>query len=819
MAEERIQSIGLHHEIQRSYLEYAMSVIVGRALPDVRDGLKPVQRRILYAMHELGLTSNHPYRKSARIVGDVLGKYHPHGDQAVYDALVRLAQDFTSRYPLLDGHGNFGSIDDDPPAAMRYTEIRLALIASDGLLNEIGSNTVDFIPNFDSSQREPIVLPAQLPFLLLNGCSGIAVGMATSIPPHNLGEVVDALLAMIRKPNLSDEVLLGLIPGPDFPTGGEIFTGKGIRDTYLNGRGSIMMGGVAHIEKIQSARGRNRRDAIVITEFPYQLSKAAWIEKLAEQVNDDKITGIADIRDESDRDGMRLVIELRRDAEPEKVLNNLQRRTALQTNFSAIMLALVNGQPVQLNLRELLEYFLSYREVTIIRHTQYTLKHIDNRLEIVEGLIKALYSLPKVVSIIQGLKNIGNAKINLQTHFNLTRIQADAILNMPLRKLTSFEKDILVEEANTLHKEQRKLYLLLKERETLLKSILTELKKLKKRFATPRKTSLRDVGLYISHRPTTELQRQQALEDLSPDSQLLISQDGQIRICTSQGLNKLRLEENVEIGHHPSPLQLLIGINGRPSILAFNSNGRVGLLRWELAREQPGNINHFLPNSLLEGQIIQLLPLPDTTKTNSSLGLISSDGHFKRLPLEVFRDLSGRAITILKLKQGVNLLRVISCLENQELVLASSMGRLLRFKLQESMFPLMGRTAQGTLLLKLLPGESIVGATSIEDRGSLILATAKGQIKCLSCSSLRIGERGHFGQIGLRFKKKGDSLVDLQSTQPEIVSGQLSSGRSFRLRISDYDIEDTSGMGWQIELARGERIKRLIPLLRNSVLR
>ena len=309
MADERIVPIALHQEMQRSYLEYAMSVIVGRALPDVRDGLKPVQRRILFAMHELGLTPDRPYRKCARVVGDVLGKYHPHGDQAVYEALVRLVQTFVSREPLLDGHGNFGSVDDDPPAAMRYTETRLAPIAHSGLLEEIGSDTVDFAANFDGSQQEPTVLPAQLPFLLLNGCSGIAVGMATSIPPHNLGEVVDALIALIRRPDTSDEKLLALVPGPDFPTGGEVLVGSGVRDTYLTGRGSIPMRGVAHIEEVQPGKGRHRRSAIVVTELPYQLSKAGWIEKLAEQVNEGRITGIADIRDESDRDGMRVVVE------------------------------------------------------------------------------------------------------------------------------------------------------------------------------------------------------------------------------------------------------------------------------------------------------------------------------------------------------------------------------------------------------------------------------------------------------------------------------------------------------------------------------
>ena len=433
MAEERVESIALHQEMQRSYLEYAMSVIVGRALPDARDGLKPVQRRILYAMQELGLTPDRPYRKCARVVGDVLGKYHPHGDQAVYDALVRLVQTFASRHPLLDGHGNFGSVDDDPPAAMRYTETRLAPIAHQALLEEIGDDTVDFAPNFDGSQQEPTVLPAQLPFLLLNGCSGIAVGMATSIPPHNLGEVVDGLVALIRQPELSDDKLLTLIPGPDFPTGGEVLLSSGLRDTYLAGRGSIPMRGVAHIEEVQPGKGRHKRNAVVVTELPYQLSKAGWIEKLAESVNDGKIGGIADIRDESDRDGMRVVVELRRDADPTKVLADLQRRTALQSNFGAILLALVDGQPRQLSLRQLLQTFLDYRELTLIRRTSYALRKTEDRLEVVDGLITALNNLQAVINMIQDARDAASARASLMVRLDLSERQADAVLAMPLR--------------------------------------------------------------------------------------------------------------------------------------------------------------------------------------------------------------------------------------------------------------------------------------------------------------------------------------------------------------------------------------------------
>jgi DNA gyrase subunit A len=540
MAEERVQPIALHQEMQRSYLEYAMSVIVGRALPDARDGLKPVQRRILYAMQELGLTPDRPYRKCARVVGDVLGKYHPHGDQAVYDALVRLVQTFASRNPLLDGHGNFGSVDDDPPAAMRYTETRLAPIAHQALLEEIGDDTVDFAPNFDGSQQEPTVLPAQLPFLLLNGCSGIAVGMATSIPPHNLGEVVDGLIALVRKPDLSDDKLLELIPGPDFPTGGEVLLGSGLRETYLQGRGSIPMRGVAHTEEVQLGKGRHKRNAVVVTELPYQLSKAGWIEKLADLVNDGKIGGIADIRDESDREGMRVVVELRRDSDPDKVLKELQRRTALQSNFGAILLALVDGQPQQLSLRQLLQTFLDYRELTLIRRTSHALRKTEDRLEVVDGLITALNNLQAVIAMIQEAADASSARASLMVRLELSERQADAVLAMPLRRLTGLEQESLRKELDELRAERERLTLLLENRDQLLDALVSELKTLKKRFSTPRRTRLIEGGDMLmaeraaSQRPNTELLRQQALSALPGDARLLIQADGQVKVVSPQ---------------------------------------------------------------------------------------------------------------------------------------------------------------------------------------------------------------------------------------------------------------------------------------------
>jgi DNA gyrase subunit A len=817
---QRIQPIALHQEMQRSYLEYAMSVIVGRALPDVRDGLKPVQRRILFAMQELGLTPDRPYRKCARVVGDVLGKYHPHGDQAVYDALVRLVQTFASRHPLLDGHGNFGSVDDDPPAAMRYTETRLAPIAYEGLLDEIGSDTVDFAPNFDSSQQEPTVLPAQLPFLILNGCTGIAVGMATSIPPHNLGEVVDALIALIRKPELSDEKLLELVPGPDFPTGGEVLISSGLRDTYLLGRGSIAMRGVAHIEDVQPGKGRHRRSAVIITELPYQLSKAGWIEKLADQVNDGKITGIADIRDESDRDGMRVVIELRRDADPEKVLTELQRRTALQSNFGAIMLALVNGKPLQLSLRQILHHFLDYRELTIIRRTRYALKRAEDRLEVVEGLIIALDALPQVIAMISAAADAGSAKASLQVHLNLNERQADAVLAMPLRRLTGLEQASLRNEAEDLGQERNRLRNLLDDRSTLLDTMVSEFKGLKKRYSTPRRTRLIEGGDDLvaqraaASRPTAELQRQKALEGLSSDGKLLIQADGQVKIVAPQLLGRLHLDEAIEAGDHPAPARLILPVHEKPSLLAFTSSGRVALLRWEFAGQNPGTLEQFLPDGLLGERVVQLLPLPSDGA--AGLGMLTSDGRLKRLAIQEFRELSGRAATVLKLKDGVELRRVVTCRDGDTLVVGTSTGRLLRLKIDDQSIPTMGRTAQGPVLMRLLPRETVVGAACGSADGTLLLASRRGQIKRLPITSLRLGQRGDLGQIGLGFGQRDDQLSDLQDGDSKLVAIVLKDGRSIRLATQSLEAQDCSGTGITLDLKADEAINELIPLLQTN---
>ncbi|AHF62432.1 DNA gyrase/topoisomerase IV, subunit A [Synechococcus sp. WH 8109] len=815
MAEERVEPIALHREMQRSYLEYAMSVIVGRALPDARDGLKPVQRRILYAMQELGLTPDRPYRKCARVVGDVLGKYHPHGDQAVYDALVRLVQTFSSRHPLLDGHGNFGSVDDDPPAAMRYTETRLAPISHQAMLEEIGEDTVDFAPNFDGSQQEPTVLPAQLPFLLLNGCSGIAVGMATSIPPHNLGEVVEGLIALIRKPELSDEKLLELIPGPDFPTGGEVLISSGLRDTYLHGRGSIPMRGVAHTEEVQPGKGRHKRNAVVVTELPYQLSKAGWIEKLAESVNDGKIGGIADIRDESDREGMRVVVELRRDADPENVLKDLQRRTALQSNFGAILLALVDGQPQQLSLRQLLQTFLDFRELTLIRRTSHALRKTEDRLEVVEGLISALNNLQAVIAMIQEANDAASARASLMVRLDLSERQADAVLAMPLRRLTGLEQESLRQELDELRAERQRLKLLLDNRDQLLDAMVTELKALKKRFSTPRRTRLVEGGDALmaeraaSQRPNTELLRQQALAALPGDGRVLIQADGQVKIVTPQVLGRLHLNDPCPIGDAPSPARVILPIEPPPRLLAVSARGRIAQVRWEFAGQQPGPIDRFLPTGLDGDPIVSLLSLPSQNIDNLSLGLLSSDGRFKRLPLSEIVDLSGRATSVLKLKEGVELNSAVICRDQGTLALISDIGRLLRLRVTEDSLPLMGRLAQGPMTMRLLPGEHIVGAVCTEQT-PLMLITRQGMIGRIDYSGLRYNQRGDLGSMALQIDAESDRLVGI-STGPGLVGVRTSKDRHGRLDPDNINVSKPGDKPTeQASLQKGEAIVDVI---------
>ncbi len=820
--EERLQPIALHQEMQRSYLEYAMSVIVGRALPDARDGLKPVQRRILYAMHELGLSPERPFKKCARVVGDVLGKYHPHGDQAVYDALVRLVQNFASRYPVLDGHGNFGSVDDDPPAAMRYTETRLAPIAHEALLDEIGSKTVDFAPNFDSSQQEPLVLPAQLPFLILNGCSGIAVGMATNIPPHNINEIINALIEIIKKPNLSEEKLLDLVPGPDFPTGGELLIGSGIKETYLKGKGSIPMRGICHVEEINRGKGKHKKNAVIITELPYQVSKANWIEKLADLVNNGKIDGIADIRDESDRDGMRISVELRRDTEPEKIKNELYQRTSLQNNFNATLLAIVNGQPKQLSLKEFLNIFLEYRELTIIKRTKHELLKTKERLELVIGLLKALENVRKVIDMIESAKDAMEAKTRLMVRLEITEMQADGILSMPLRRLTNLETQSLYEESKELEKTKDSLEIVLKDRNELLKRMIHELKVLKKKFGSKRRTRIIEGGDELVAqrnailRPNAELQKKQAYENLAKDSKLLIQADNQVKVISPQILGRLHLNESSPIVNNaPIPAKLIWSVDKSPKIAALTSSGKVALMKWEFAGTQPGKIEKFLPTVIEKEEIKCLIPL--NANKNRSIGLLTSDGKFKRLPIGEILEMSSRATSILKLKENIELKSSVVCSVNNFLIIATSIGRILKLKIEEENIPIMGKLAQGTSIIKLFPEENIVGAitSSIDSEKDLILITKKGGIIKHKLNKLRESVKGDFGSISDQVKtgkNKTNSIIAVLTSKriAGIITNKERKGRigPNEFSVINYEKENNQIMN----LEKDEYIEKVIIL-------
>ncbi|OCQ96862.1 DNA gyrase subunit A [Nostoc sp. MBR 210] len=816
----QVITTALHTEMQRSYLEYAMSVIVGRALPDVRDGLKPVHRRILYAMHELGLTPDRPYRKCARVVGDVLGKYHPHGDQAVYDALVRLVQDFSSRYPLLAGHGNFGSVDNDPPAAMRYTETRLAPISHEGMLTEIGEETVEFIGNFDNSQQEPTVLPAQLPFLLLNGCAGIAVGMATNIPPHNLGEIVDGLIALIDQPDLSDEKLLELIPGPDFPTGGEIVGDAGIREAYTTGKGGIVLRGVAQIEEVAGGKGTKRRTAIVITELPYQVNKAGWIEKVAELVNQGRLQGISDIRDESDREGMRVVIELKRDTNPQEVLQHLYHQTALQTNFGAILLAIVEGQPRQLSLRQLLQEFLNFREATLNRRYSYELGKAESRLHIVEGLLKALSQVDEVISILRQAADGSTAKINLSSHLNLSDTQADAILAMPLRRLTSLEQQNLQQEFEQLTSQIALLQNLLSDRRELLKSLKKDLRSLKRKYSDPRRTKLgpsvveelpkSKTAEGSRSRKTEETEESLAVEQPAEDAILEFTQRGYVRRLATTG-KKSKVENGLPDNDFLIQTELT---DTNQDLLILTSGGkvypvRVGDIPLTTGRSPRGTPLITTLTTTAQGSqepVVSRFLLPADFDSKQMI-LLTKQGRIKRLSLAEFTNLTRRGITIVKLKDDDELLFTQFTTTGEHLILASSGGRLLRFAVNDEQLTVMGRTAMGLQAFRLLRNQQMVGCATVGKDDQLLLVTQQGYAKRMPASQLRAANRGDLGTQALKFANKTDNLASMvKATTPEVAL-ITNKERVVRLTVDTVPILNRDTIGESIlQLNRDEKI-------------
>lgn len=703
-SQERIIPTDLRNEMSRSYLEYAMSVIIGRALPDARDGLKPVHRRILYAMHELGLTADRPFRKCARVVGEVLGKYHPHGDTAVYDALVRMAQDFSMRSPLINGHGNFGSVDNDPPAAMRYTECRLQALASDAMLRDIESETVDFTDNFDGSQQEPIVLPARIPQLLLNGSSGIAVGMATNIPPHNLGELVDGLVALIHNPDLTDSQLMEYIPGPDFPTGGQILGTSGIREAYTTGRGSITMRGVAEIETIEQ-RGRPDREAIVITELPYQTNKAALIEKIAEMVNEKRLEGIADIRDESDRDGMRVVIELKRDAYPRVVLNNLYKQTPIQANFGANMLALVNGEPQLLTLKQFLNVFLDFRVEAITRRTRYELRKAEERDHLLQGLLIALSNLDAIIALIRHAADAPTAREELMNSYGLSEAQADAILQMQLRRLTALEADKIRSEHEELQLQITDLRDILERRDRILAIIETEVTQLKTTFATPRRTVIElaegefnDVDLIANEKAVILLTEQGYIKRMPVNTF-----EAQNR--ATRGKAAARVKEDDGIEH-------FLTCCDHDSVLFFSDRGVVYCLK---AYQIPvgSRTSRGVP-------IVQMLPIPRNEKITSIvpvteftndeyLVMLTRGGYIKKTELTAFSNIRANGLIAICLEEGDQLRWVRRARVEDSILIGSRQGMAIHFRTNHEQLRPLGRATRGVKAMKLRDGDELIG--------------------------------------------------------------------------------------------------------------
>ncbi|MBW4484721.1 MAG: DNA gyrase subunit A [Tildeniella torsiva UHER 1998/13D] len=818
--EERIVPTDLRVEMQSSYLEYAMSVIVGRALPDARDGLKPVHRRILYAMHELGLAADRPFRKCARVVGEVLGKYHPHGDTAVYDALVRMAQDFSMRVPLINGHGNFGSIDNDPPAAMRYTECRLQSLTSDSLLQDIESDTVDFADNFDGSQQEPVVMPSRLPQLLLNGSSGIAVGMATNIPPHNPGELIDGVIALINNPDISTAELMEIIPGPDFPTGGQILGRSGIRDAYMTGRGSVTMRGVASMETIEH-RGRPDREAIIITELPYQTNKAGMIERIAEMVNERRLEGISDIRDESDRDGMRIVIELKRDAYPRVVLNNLYKQTPLQNNFGVNMLALVNSEPQLLGLKRMLEVFLEFREETIVRRTRYELRKAEEKDHILQGYLIALTNLDAIIALIRGAADTPAAKQELMDTYSLSDLQADAILQMQLRRLTALEADKIQQEHEELVAKITDLQDILARRERILEIIITELGELKAKHNSPRRTviemddaELTDISL-IANEQVVILVTDQGYIKRMP----VATFEAQSR--ATRGKAGAKMKEDDGVLH-------FITCYTHDYLLFFSDRGVTYALRaYQIA--EGSRAARGMP-------IVQMLPIPKEEAITSVLAvreftdedylvMLTQGGFVKKTALSAFSNIRTNGLIAISLEEGDHLRWVRLARNTDSILIGSRRGMTIHFKANDDQLRPLGRPTRGVRAMSLRDGDELISMdilpsqvveavqaaendddeddtlTNGSESGPWVLViTASGLGKRVPVAKFRLQNRAGMGLMAIKFRKRDDTLASLlvvgEGDELMLVTNR---GIIIRQRVNDISIQSRPATGVRLQ--------------------
>ena len=795
--EGKIINTPLEGQMKNSYIDYAMSVIVTRALPDVRDGLKPVHRRILYAMSEAGMLPGKAYKKSARIVGDVLGKYHPHGDIAVYGSAVRMAQDFSTRYPLVDGHGNFGSVDGDSAAAMRYTEMRMAKITVE-MLRDIDKNTVDFMPNYDGSLQEPLVLPSRIPNLLVNGSYGIAVGMATNIPPHNLSEVVDGLSAMIDNPDITIDGLMKYIKGPDFPTAGIIQGVKGIEDTYRTGRGSITVRAKTEIEDMD--RGKHR---IVVTEIPYQVNKARLIESIADLQRQKVLDGITALRDESDRSGMRIAIELRADVSPDIMLNNLFKHTQMQVNFGAIMLALVDGHPRILNLKQILYYYLKHQEEVITRRSQYELDKARAKAHILEGLLIALDHIDEVIKTIRESRTDDVAKQALMSKFGLSEKQAIAILDMRLRKLTGLERDKLEQDYKDVQETIAYLEDLLSSREKIMGVVKDELQDEKKNFGDERRTQI------------SATKEDFTLTDLIPDEPMTItltkqnyikrmdSADIRVQKKGGRGVSGMKMKDEDYVWK-------ILNTSTHNRILFFTNKGKVYM---KTAVEFPKSTRtargsaliNFIPNLASDERVTELLDLDNVQEGTKYLLMVTKKGYVKKTELAEYKNINKNGLISIRLNEGDRLAAVLAITGEEEIILGTKDGMAIRFSVDDSEVRSMGRAAAGVHGIKLAGDDEVVGACIAADK-DIFTISADGNAKRNKASAYHIQSRN--GK-GIRNFRRGYEVVALVAAddKDELV-GVSEQGITIKTKASQIVSKKTkAGQGVILQrLEDGDRI-------------
>jgi DNA gyrase subunit A len=795
----QILPVNIEDEMKESYLSYSMSVIIGRALPDVRDGLKPVHRRILYGMEEVGNQWNRPYKKSARIVGDVMGKYHPHGDGALYDALVRMAQDFSMRYTLVDGQGNFGSIDGDPPAAMRYTEVRLDRIASE-MLEDLDKETVDFVPNYDGGEQEPLVLPAKIPNLLLNGSSGIAVGMSTNIPPHNLRELTAAVMAQIKNPEITLDELMTHIPGPDFPTGGFITGRRPIREAYETGRGIIRIRAKARIER----QKKGDREVIIVTEIPYQVNKTRLIERIADLVKEEKIKGISDIRDESDRDGIRMVIEVKRGDYADVVLNQLYKHTPMDTSFGIIMLSLVRNQPRVLSLKETIGHFIEHRKEVVTRRTQFELAKAEARLHILEGLKIALDHLDEVIALIRASDSPQTAKDGLMQKLGLSEIQSQAILDMRLQRLTALERDKILEERKELVATVARLKEILANEHLILEIIIDELTGIKDKYGDERRTEILDSLEEIS------------LEDLIADEDMVvtITHDGYIKTTPLSIYRSQRRGGKGRTGITTKELDFVetLFIASQHNYVLFFTN--FGRCYWKKVHEIPeagpaarGKALVNLLNLTSGEKVAAVLPVKEF-KADQYIMMATRNGIVKKTELMAYSNPRVGGIIALNIREDDELIEARLTSGSDEILLTSYFGQAIRFKEDEVRD--MGRTATGVIGIRLDEGDKVVGLEVIENPEAQILTvTEMGYGKRTLISEYRVTGRGGKGIITVKTTGKNGRVVGAfqvtNDTQIMIITTQ--SGKLIRMNASEISVFGRGTQGVKlIDLEPDERV-------------